>query len=109
MGHLNGICPECRIKTSCRHKAVDYESFYNWFYQKSSKLQETEYRNIVSTVWFSSYCSKLREKNQLSEEIEPFLKYVDDIVRTVKGDPKELLNAACHLYPNQQITLEKAN
>ena len=30
-------------------------------------------------------------------------------MRTVKGDPEELLNAANQLHPNQQSTIGKAN
>ena len=35
-----------------------------------------------------------------------FLKYVDDIVRTVKGDPGVVLEAANKLHPNLQLTIE---
>ena len=36
-------------------------------------------------------------------------RYVDDIVRTVKGEPGCLLDAANSLHPNLQFTLEKIN
>ena len=38
-----------------------------------------------------------------------FLRYVDDIVRTVKGDPEKVLRAANLLHPNLQITIETPN
>ena len=38
-----------------------------------------------------------------------FLRYVDDIVRTVRGEPSCLLDAANSLHPNLQFTLEKTN
>ena len=41
-----------------------------------------------------------------SSETKVFLRYVDDIVRTVRGDTKELLDAVDNLHPNLQFTLE---
>ena len=35
-----------------------------------------------------------------------FLRYMDDIVRTVRGKPSCLLEAASSLHPNLQFTLE---
>ena len=36
---------------------------------------------------------------------ELFLRYVDDIVRTVKGDPENVLRAAYLLLPSLQFTI----
>ena len=41
-----------------------------------------------------------------SSEIKVFLRYVDDIVRTNRGDTKELLDAVNTLHPKPQFTLE---
>ena len=38
-----------------------------------------------------------------------FLRYVDDLVRTVKGDPEKVLRAANLLHPNLQFTIETPN
>ena len=38
-----------------------------------------------------------------------FLRYVDDIVRTFRGEPSCLFNAANSLHPNLQFTLQKIN
>ena len=38
-----------------------------------------------------------------------FLRYVDDIVRTVRGEPSCLLDAANSLHPHLQFNLEKTN
>ena len=38
-----------------------------------------------------------------------FLRYVDDIVRTVRGELSCLLDAANSIHPNLQFTLEKTN
>ena len=55
-------------------------------------------------------CSFCREtdKNDLnhSSETKVFLSYVDNIVRTVRGDKNELLDAVNNLHPNLQFLLE---
>ena len=38
---------------------------------------------------FCSACCELRINNRISEELKLFLKFVDDIVRTVEGDLEE--------------------
>ena len=55
-------------------------------------------------------CSFCRENHKThinhSSETKLFLRYVDHIVRTVRGDTKELLDAVKNLHPNLQFTLE---
>ena len=55
-------------------------------------------------------CSFCREIDQTDinhpSETKFFLRYVNDIVRTVRGDTKELLEAGNNLHPNLQFTLE---
>ena len=52
-------------------------------------------------------CSLCRENDQTdinhSSEIKVFLRYVNDIVRTVRGDTKELLDAVNNLHPILQV------
>ena len=54
-----------------------------------------------------SFC---RENDQTDinhpSETKVFLRYVDDIQRTVRGDTKGLLDAVNNLHPNLQFTLE---
>ena len=73
----------------------------NLFSSKCGKLREIEYRNIAKVVWFCSACYELRKKL--------FLRYVDEIVRTVKADSEQLSNAANQLQPNLQIASKKTN
>ena len=49
----------------------------------------------------------MKDKN--TPQMKLFLRYVDDIVRTVRGEPSGLLDAANSLHPNLQFTLEKTN
>ena len=43
------------------------------------------------------------------QQAKIFLRYVDDIVRTVKGDPEKVLRAANLLHPNLQFAIETPN
>ena len=62
---------------------------------------------MENQFWMCSFC---RENDQTdlnhSSETKVFLRYVDNFVRTVRGDTKELLNAVNNLHPNLQFTLE---
>ena len=55
-------------------------------------------------------CSFCRENDHTdinhSSETKVFLRNVDDILRTIRGDTKELLDAVNNLHPNIQFTLE---
>ena len=48
-------------------------------------------------------------ENKSVQQAKLFLRYVDDIVRTVKGDPEKVLRAANLLHPNLQFTIETPN
>ena len=41
--------------------------------------------------------------------VKVFLRYVDDRVRMVKGDPGVVIEAANKLHPNLQFTIEEFN
>ena len=62
---------------------------------------------MENKVWMCSFC---RENGQTdinhSSETKVFLRYVNDIVRNVRGDRKELLDAVNNLHPNLPFTLE---
>ena len=57
--------------------------------------------------WMCAFCRE-NDKTDInhSSETKVFLRYVDDIVRTVRGDKKELLDAVNNFHPNIQFTLE---
>ena len=62
---------------------------------------------MENQFWRGSFC---RENDQTDinhpSETNVFLRYVDDIQRTVRGDTKELLDAVINLHPNLHFTLE---
>ena len=52
-------------------------------------------------------CEKQQEVDRTVNGVKYFLRYVDDIVRTVKGDPGVVLEAANKSHPNVQFTIEE--
>ena len=106
---LHGICPECNKEVTYRSKGVECECCLNWYHVKCGDISDDEYRNISETVWYCRKCIAIREKNKSGQQAKLFLRYVDDIVRTVKGDPEKVLRAANLLHPNLQFTKETSN
>ena len=106
---LHGICPEWNKKITYRSKGVECECCLNWYHVKCGDISDDEYRNISETVWYCRKCIAIREKNKSGQQSKLFLRYVDDIVRTVKGDPEKKLRAANLLHPNLQFTIETPN
>ena len=91
---LNGICPECNKKVTYRSKGLECECCLNWYHVKCGDISDDEYRNINETVWYCRKFITIREKNKSVQQAKFFLRYVYDIVRTVKGDPEKVLRAA---------------
>ena len=106
---LHGISPECKKKVTYRSKGVECESCLNWYHVKCGDISDDEYRKISETVWYCRKCIAIREKNKSGQQSKLFLRYVDDIVRTVKGDPEKVLRAANLLHPNLQFRIETPN
>ena len=106
---LNRICPECNKKFTYRSKGVECECCLNWFHIKCGDISDDEYRNISETVWYCRKCIAIREKKKSLQQAKFFLRYIDNIVRTVKGDPEKVLRAANLLHPNLQFTIETPN
>ena len=51
----------------------------------------------------------MREKFKSVQQAKFFLRYVDDTVRSVKGDPTKVLRAANLLHLSLQLTIESPN
>ena len=98
-------------KSARYHQCADniHECCLNWYHVKSGDISDDEYQKISETVWYCRKCFAIREKNKSGQQSKLFLRYVDDIVRTVKGDPENVLRAANLLHPNLQFTTETPN
>ena len=106
---LNGICPECNKKVTYRSNGVECEGCLNWYHVKCGDISDDAYRNISEIVWYCRKCVAISEKNKSVQQAKLFLRYVDDIVRKVKGDPEKVRRAANLLHPNLQLTIETPN
>ena len=90
-----------------RTKGVEYEACLNWYHLGCGNITESEYADIAETVWYCIACKKQQEADRAENGVIVFQRYVDDIVRTVKGDPGLVLEAANKLHPNLQFTIEE--
>ena len=62
---------------------------------------------MENQFWMCSFCRE-NDKTDVNHAFETkvFLRYVDDIVRTVRGDVKEMLDAVSNVHPYLQFTLD---
>ena len=97
----SSTCRNCEHRVTARSRCVVCEICNRWLRSKCQQISNTEYDSMENQFWMCSFC---REKDQTdinhSSETKVFLRYVDDIVRTVRGDTKELLDAVDNLHPN---------
>ena len=100
------FCPGCQKKMTYRTKGVKCEACLNWYLLGCGNISESEYADIAETVWYCITCKNQQEADRAENGVKVFLRYVDDIVRTVKGDPGVVLEAANKLHTNLQFTLE---
>ena len=60
-------------------------------------------------VWYCESCCPAKNKEKVTSQVKLFLRYVEDIIWTVRGEPSCVLDAANSLHPNMQFTLEETN
>ena len=90
-----------------RTRGVECEACLNWYHLGCGNIAESEYADIAETVWYCMTCKKQQEADRTEIGVKVFLRYVDDILRTVKFDPEVVLEAANKLHPNLQFTIEE--
>ena len=79
----------CQKKVTSRTKGVECEACLNWYHLGCSNILESEYADIAipyETVWYCRTCKKQQEADRTKNGVNFFLRYVDDIVRIVKGE-----------------------
>ena len=52
-------------------------------------------------------CTKQQEADRTENDVKVFLRYVDEIFRTVEGDPGVVLEPANKFHPNLQFTIKE--
>ena len=60
-------------------------------------------------MWFCGSCSCAKNKEKDTPHVQLFLRYVNEFVKTVRGEPSCVLVAANSLHPNLQFILEETN
>ena len=80
------VCPACQKKVTYRTKGVECNACLNWYHLACGNISESEYADFAETVWFCIACKKKQAADRAENGAKVFFKYVDDIVRTVKGD-----------------------
>ena len=70
---------------------------------------DEDYKGISEKVWFYNIFNKRRECGLTITGVTLFLRYVEDIIRYVKGDPSVVSHAANNLHTYLQFTLETPN
>ena len=90
----NGLCPCCSRKVTYRSKGVEYESCRNWYHLKCGKLSDDVYASTTEIVWLCESCCRVKNKEKDTSQVKLFLRYLDDILRTIRGEPSCLLDAA---------------
>ena len=100
------VCPASQKTMTYLTKGVECEACLNWYHLGCGNISESEYADIAETVWYCITCKNQQEADRAENCVMVFLRYVDDIVRTVKGNPGVVLEAAKKLHTNLQFTLE---
>ena len=101
------VCPRCQKKVKYWTKGVECEACLCWYHLGCGNISESEYADIAETVWYCMTCKKQQEADRTVNGVKVFLRYVDDRVRMVKGNPGVVLEAANKLHPNLQFTIEE--
>ena len=100
------VCTGCQKKVTVRTKGVEREACFNWYHLGCGNISESEYADIAETVWYCIACKKQQEADRAENGVKVFLSYVI-LLRTVKGDPGIVLEAANKLHPNLKFTIEE--
>ena len=64
------------------------------------------YSSITEINWYCKRCCRAKNQEKDTPQVKLFLGYVDDFIRTVRGEPSCVLDAATS-PPNLQVSLEE--
>ena len=103
------LCPCCRRKVTYRSKGVENECCRNWYQINCRKVSDEVYAFMTEVVWYCESCCCSKNKEKDTPQVQLFLRYGDEIVRTVRGEPSCVLGATNTFHRNLQLTLEETN
>ena len=61
----------------------------------------------LKNIWYCESCCRDKNKAIDTPQLKMFLRYVDSIVRTIRGEPFCFMDAPSALHPNFHFTLEE--
>ena len=101
------ICRNCEHRVTAHFRGVECEICKRWFRAKCQQISNTEHDRMENQFCMCSFCRE-NDKTDINQSSKTkfLLRFVNDIVRTVRGDTKELLDADNNLHPNLHFTLE---
>ena len=88
-------------------KGVESECCLIWYHVECGDISDDEYQGKSETVWFCRKCIAIRDKNKSVQQAKSVLRYVDNIVRTVKGDPEKVLLTSSKFAVHNRDTKHK--
>ena len=91
------VCPRFQKKVTYRTKGVECKACLNWYHLGCGNISESEYADIAEKVWYCVTCKKQQEADRTVNGVKVFLRYMEELVRTVKGDPGVVLEVASEL------------
>ena len=69
-------------------------------------ILESEYVDTAKPVWYCMNCKKHQEADRTQNGVKLLLGCVNDIFRTIKGNPVVVLGAANKLHPILQLIIK---
>ena len=110
MHDKSGLCPCCSSRSlKKRSKGNECKSCWNWYHLKCGKESDDLIASVIDLIWYCESCCRAKNNKKDTPQVKIFLRYVDDIVRTNKGEPICVLDAANYLNPKLQFTLEETS
>ena len=106
---VNRKRPKCKRRVTLRTKAVEYDGCLNRCHKECDGFLDEDYRGTSEKVWFCKLRNARRDFELTIAGVKFFLTSVDNSVRTVKVDPKVILQSASKMQPTLQFTLETTN
>ena len=82
-------CRNCKHRVTASSRGVECNVCNRWFHAKGQQISNTECDSMENQFWMCSFCRENDQTdNNLLSETKVFLGYVDDNVRTARGDTK---------------------
>ena len=79
----------------------------NWYQIKCRQISDDVYASVTEIVWYCESCCRAKNKEKDTHQVKLFLRYLDDIVRTVRGEPSFVFSMPPILFIQICISLQR--